>query len=206
MSLFRSLFGPTDQLATCSADKSIKLWDVGAGKLLHSLSTIGENIHIKWSPSGQYLVFCNNNNMVSLVQLDPNTTKPHVLKSINFSMDINAIEWERNSERFLLGYQRGTIEVVQVPNLTTVASLPCHSTTIFNVAFDPKYKYIATGAADSVVRLWSTSDMVNVRSFTRLESATCTDKADATEKDGEGAGRTQCRQREKRSLTPIILV
>ena len=159
-------------LASCSQDKTVKLWDTrGSGRLLYSMHTLGPNLHLKWSPCGRFLLLLNSNNLVSLIAWDPATHKLSVIKSFGFTLDINDMEWAAGSERAVLGHQNGSLEVVSVPGLTKVASIPAHGSTVFALAMDPRGKLLATGAADSLVHLWSVEDMVCVRSLGRLDDS-----------------------------------
>lgn len=44
-----------DILATCSADKTVRLWDVRSAIPIESIGTAGENINICWHPAGTFL-------------------------------------------------------------------------------------------------------------------------------------------------------
>lgn len=48
-----------DLLATASGDKSVRIWDIRAGKCSQMISTKGENINITWSPDGNAIAAGN---------------------------------------------------------------------------------------------------------------------------------------------------
>ncbi len=166
--------GHADLIASCSMDKSVKLWDTKPGAnpaLLFSLATLGVNLHLKWSPCGRWLILLNQQNLVSLIAFDPLTRKLQVTKSMGFNLDVNDVEWSRDSERVMLGHMTGSVEVLAVPALTKLSTIPAHPTTIFALQLDPKGKYLATGAADSLVHLWDSEELVCLRSFPRLDDS-----------------------------------
>ncbi len=133
--------GSTQLLASCSTDKTVRLWDLADAKnpaLLQTVNTIGSNLHVRWSPCGRWLALINAANLVSLLSFDAATRKLAITRSVGFSNDVNAIEWARDSSRIMLGYAVGTLEVVTVPTLAKESSIKAHGTTVFALQLDPR--------------------------------------------------------------------
>ncbi|MBA0597011.1 hypothetical protein Gotur_014794 [Gossypium turneri] len=63
----------------------------------------------------------------------------------------------------------GTVEVLAYPLLRPVDTLMAHTAGCYCIAIDPTGRYFAVGSADSLVSLWDISEMLCVRTFTKLE-------------------------------------
>ncbi|KAI5321441.1 hypothetical protein L3X38_030512 [Prunus dulcis] len=63
----------------------------------------------------------------------------------------------------------GTVEVLAYPSLRPVDTLMAHTAGCYCIAIDPLGRYFAVGSADSLVTLWGISEMLCVRTFTKLE-------------------------------------
>jgi THO complex subunit 3 len=97
----------TDRLATASADKSVRMWDIRAGsKCTASIPTSGDNINIVWSPDGTTIAVGNRDDVVSFID----ARKFKVIKTIKFSFEVNEIEWEPSGKKFYVTTGLGTVE------------------------------------------------------------------------------------------------
>ncbi|KAJ6313781.1 hypothetical protein OIU78_017431 [Salix suchowensis] len=72
-------------------------------------------------------------------------------------------------EMFLLTTGNGTVEVLSYPSLQPLETVMAHTAGCYCIAIDPKGRYFAVGSADSLVSLWDISEMLCVRTFTKLE-------------------------------------
>jgi THO complex subunit 3 len=70
---------------------------------------------------------------------------------------------------FFLTTGLGTVEVLSYPSLKPLDTLTAHTAGCYCIAIDPKGRYFAVGSADSLVSLWDISDMLCLRTFTKLE-------------------------------------
>ncbi|KAK7825319.1 tho complex subunit 3 [Quercus suber] len=76
------------------------------------------------------------------------------------------LQRERNDNRALA---RCTVEVLAYPSLRPLDTLVAHTAGCYCIAIDPMGRYFAVGSADSLVSLWEISEMLCVRTFTKLE-------------------------------------
>lgn len=56
----------TNKLAICSDEKPVEFWDVRAPKAATKLTSLGGNINMAWSPSGNYVAVGNKSDYLSV--------------------------------------------------------------------------------------------------------------------------------------------
>lgn len=79
-----------DLLSTASGDKTVRIWDVRAGKCSTIINTKGENINITWSPDGNTIAVGNKEDLVTFI--DTRTHK--VCAEEQFNFEVNVRRWK----------------------------------------------------------------------------------------------------------------
>ncbi|CAM8934830.1 hypothetical protein QQ045_014221 [Rhodiola kirilowii] len=154
-----------DLVATASGDKTVRLWDARSGKCSQQAELSGENINITYKPDGTHVAVGNRDDELTI--LDVRKFKP--IHKRKFNYEVNEIAWNMTGEMFFLTTGNGTVEVLTYPSLKPLDTLMAHTAGCYCIAIDPIGRYFAVGSADSLVSLWDISEMLCVRTFTKLE-------------------------------------
>jgi len=155
------------QLATASSDKTVRIWDLRqAPTPCVSISTIGENISIAWSPEGNLLAVGNKDDVITI--LDARKFKATRIQK--FLHEVNEFAWDNAGKYLWMTTELGTVEIF-TPDLKRVKSFHAHPSNVYCIEFDKSNKYFAVGSADAIVSLYSLPEMICVRTFNRLEYA-----------------------------------
>ncbi|KAB1215005.1 THO complex subunit 3 [Morella rubra] len=177
-----------DLIATASGDKTVRLWDARSGKCSQLAELSGENINITYKPDGTHVAVGNRDDELTI--LDVRKFKP--IHKRKFSYEVNEIAWNMTGEMFFLTTGNGTVEVLAYPSLQPLDTLVAHTAGCYCIARSHRkvcleallavfrfslvkmaacypYIYFAVGSADSLVSLWDISEMLCVRTFTKLE-------------------------------------
>lgn len=75
-----------ETLATASADKTVKIWDIRSGKCTRTIKTNGANINIAWSPDGSSIAVGNKLDVLNLI--DAKTFK--IIKTMKFQFEVQS--------------------------------------------------------------------------------------------------------------------
>ena len=154
-----------DRLATISADKSLRLWDIRAGsRCVANVAMSGENINVNWHPDGTCLAVGNRDDVVSFV--DARTHK--VTRTEKYPYEVNEIAWDKSGDVFYLTTGLGTVEVLAYPELTHMHTIRAHTAGLYCMSFDPSRPRVALGSADALVSLWDLDEFTCLRTFSRL--------------------------------------
>jgi len=160
-----------DQLATACGDKTVRIWDVRTGKESHRINTPGENINVTWSPDGKQIVVGNRSD--ELCFIDCKMPSPDLVKSMTqkFQYEVNEIAYHPTGEYLFITTGNGTIEVLKCPTMTPYRKQFAHTANCYCVDFDPQGRFLCVGAADAIVSLWDSSELMCLRTFTNLQWA-----------------------------------
>lgn len=162
-------FHPTDPniLASASSDKSVNLWDTRTGKKTHSEKTKGANFNIGWKSNGDKLAIGSIDNSVAIYDVRNWQQE----KLLQFKMNVYELAWDNLGSIFFVCTSLGHVLTFDGndPNLPPLMTLECHTGSCYCIAFDPKNRYFATGAADTFVFLWDLQELAPVNSYNHLE-------------------------------------
>eukprot|EP01121_Diplochlamys_sp_Union-15-3_P011975 TRINITY_DN3523_c0_g1_i4.p1 TRINITY_DN3523_c0_g1~~TRINITY_DN3523_c0_g1_i4.p1 ORF type:complete len:250 (-),score=41.20 TRINITY_DN3523_c0_g1_i4:61-810(-) len=159
----------TNELATCSRDKNIKMWDVKTGKLIHTQTTNGENINMDWSPDGSTIavVLANKNKEDQVSWIDIRQWKS--FRTLKFPFVTNAIRWNYNGNFFAVSSGSGSIHILKYPTLENFRELGAHTGSIYCLEMDPLGGLMAAGSADSLVSIWCQRELACIRTINNFE-------------------------------------
>mmetsp|Transcript_27530 Transcript_27530/g.60950 ORF Transcript_27530/g.60950 Transcript_27530/m.60950 type:complete len:309 (+) Transcript_27530:156-1082(+) len=151
------------RLAICGDDKNVEIWDVRGSRAAMKIPTMGNNINVAWSPSGNNIVVGNRNDVLTVIDV----RKGQQLTKKKFLYEVNELAWSANDQYLFSatgGDGVGAVDVLSMENgeLTVVDTIVGHVSNSINLKVDPLYRRMAVGSLDLSISLWD------------LESLTCT--------------------------------
>ena len=151
----------TRGLASGSADKSLRFWDVSSGTLTQAIGGYASEIEdISWSPGGTLIAGGINDGTLAIWNAGDGTLAAPIFNFL--SSDVDALAWSPGGTLLATGndasdvniWDKDTAPATGVPT----ATLTGHTDQIYAVAWSPDGSLLASGGKDYTVRLWNTSD------------------------------------------------
>jgi WD40 repeat protein len=142
-------------VATGSFDKTVKLWDLAAGKEVRTLG--GKNGHqnqvlsVAFSPSGDLLATGGSDNVVKLWDLPsakPAATFAHAVAATRAAVSADG-------KGVVIAYADGAIKLWSVPDAKPGPTLTGHSGAVTGVAFAPNGQTVVSVGEDRTLRYWN---------------------------------------------------
>eukprot|EP00842_Homolaphlyctis_polyrhiza_P001410 jgi/Hompol1/226/HPOL_000681-RA len=131
-----------EKLATASADRSVKLWDLRSPRsAVQTIQTKGENINITWNPNGTVVAVGDK---------------------------VNEIKWNYSGDLLYLTMGDGYVKILDYPSLKPQHSFRAHTSNAYVIDFDPSGKYFATGGADALVAIWEPDTFTCIKTISSL--------------------------------------
>ena len=158
----------TNRLATVSADKTLRFWDVRAGgRAVATVALTDENINVAWSPDGAQVAVGNRDDVFAFV--DAKTHKV-TRTTAKFPYQVNDACWNKAGDVFYLTTADGFAEALRFPALEPLHRMKGHTSSVYAMALDPARDRVAFGGADALVSVWDTHDCVCVGVVDRLQA------------------------------------
>ena len=154
-----------DRLATISADKSLRLWDIRAGsRCVANVAMSGENINVNWQP-GRHLPGGGQPRRRGQVSSTRAQGDAHGEVPVRGERDRLGRVRRRLLPHHRLGHGGGAFVRLKLTHLHTIRA---HTAGLYCMAFDASRPRMALGSADALVSLWDLDEFTCLRTFSRL--------------------------------------
>ncbi|KJE91395.1 transducin family protein/WD-40 repeat family protein [Capsaspora owczarzaki ATCC 30864] len=153
-------------ISTCSHDRTVRIWDVRAGKVANVIQTEGgANIGLAWSPDGQTIAVGNRDDIISFIDV----RQAKVLKRLDPEVEANEMAWNAEGDIFYISTGLGAVQMYQFPSMTRINTVQAHTGNCVCIRFDPKGRFFATGSADSLVSIWDAYELICLRTVQQFD-------------------------------------
>lgn len=135
-----------------SGDKTINLWNLGSGKLLHTFEAHSNWVRcVAFSPQSELLASCSADKTIKLWQLS-NYKLIHTLTG--HSNGVSSVTFSPDEQTLISGGDDEKLKLWDVSSGNQTHNLTQHSGSVLSVTVSSDGKTIATGCGDQIVRLW----------------------------------------------------
>ena len=140
-------------LASMSADRTIRLWDIATGTHIHTLSGHQSYIYsVAFSPDGLTLASGSENGKIRLWNV---TTGQYRVTLEGHQSSVYSVAFSSDGSTLASGSSDQTIRLWNATTGLYKVTLEGHSETINSVAFSSDGSTLASGSSDRTIRLWN---------------------------------------------------
>ncbi len=155
-------------LASASADKTIKVWQLNTGQELHTLwGHTDAVLSIAISPDGEILASGSADKTIKIWQL---STGRELRTLRGHSSQVYSVAISPNGDILASGSEDKAIAIWQISTgrlLRTIGGwFSGHSDIVRAVAIHPRGQSLASGSADKIIKIWQLGTGKELRSFT----------------------------------------
>ena len=172
--VYRAIFSPDEKLlASSSRDRTARIWDVASGRELHQLGGFRCSVKaVAFSSDGQTVAASGNDGMLKLWDVKTGAELKSLvhINSADIDMATYSFVFSRDGKKIYAGNGDGTISEWDVASGKEVRFWKAHDYSAFRLLFSPDYRLLAS-FGDSVVKLWDTSTLREVRSLSMSRTA-----------------------------------
>ncbi|XP_058742769.1 uncharacterized WD repeat-containing protein C17D11.16 isoform X1 [Vicia villosa] len=154
-------------LASASADKSVKIWDVVAGKCTLTMEHHTDKVQaVAWNHHRQHVLLSGS--FDHTVTLKDVRNPSHSGCTWSVGADVESLAWDPHAENlFAVSLEDGTIKCYDVRNAMSNATseqsatftLHAHDKSVTSLAYNMSApNLLATGSTDKTVKLWDLSN------------------------------------------------
>ncbi|KAF3889031.1 MULTISPECIES: serine/threonine-protein kinase [Nostocales] len=140
-------------LASGSEDKTIKIWQAGTGKLLHTLKSHSENVRaVTLSADGQTLVSGSGDNTIKIWQ----TRTGQLLNTLRGHLQpVWSVTLSRDGQTLVSGSEDKTIKIWNVRTGELLKTLNGHKSAVFSLALTPDGLTLISSSQDKTIKIWN---------------------------------------------------
>ncbi|KAK3824921.1 MAG: WD40-repeat-containing domain protein [Benniella sp.] len=140
------------QIASCSHDKTVRLWDVRTGTCCHVLTGHASVVNcVVYSPHGDRVASASDDQTVLLWNTDTGDCC-HIL--IGHTHDALCVVYSPRVDQLASSSADSTVRLWDVTRGGCSNVLRGHGKTVCSVVYSPHGNQVATGSHDKTVRLW----------------------------------------------------
>lgn len=153
-------------LASASADKTVKIWDVVSGKCAVTVEHHRDKVQaVAWNHHSPEVLLSGSFDQ-SVVMMDMRSSN-QVSNEWCVTADVESLAWDPHSEHsFVVSLENGTVQGfdVRASSDTDSSSKPsftlhAHDKAVSSVSYNPAApNFLATGSTDKTVKLWDLSN------------------------------------------------
>ena len=149
-------------LASGSDDKTVKLWNVEAGKKLETIPGYSKYVEdVVFSPDDQLLATSTYNGKIVVWKINPSnefTKYRFIRKQASMSDNLRQVRdlaFSPNGKLLASASDDDTIKLWNPQTGNLIRTLKGHSSNVTSVAISPDGKLLASGSDDYTVKLWN---------------------------------------------------
>ncbi|KAI9761384.1 MAG: Tripartite DNA replication factor [Chaenotheca gracillima] len=157
----RVAWNPTKEaeLASCSTDGTVRIWDVRSKGCVAEVKTGGEAFTLAWSPDGSNIIVGRKDDALLDLTLSPEAP-PISSAPLPQPVQTNQTTFSHSGKELLLTTGTGSVKILDYPSLSPLYTIPAHTSSCFCLELCPRAKFLAVGGSDALISLWDTTDWV----------------------------------------------
>ncbi|KAK7721554.1 hypothetical protein SLS57_005234 [Botryosphaeria dothidea] len=162
----RVAWNPTREaeLASCSADGTVRFWDVRSKNAVGKVEVGGDAFTLAWRPDGSELVVGRKDDVLVPISRSTFTALPNHRQTVQTNQ--TAFSW--TGQELFLTTGEGQVKIVDYPSMNILHVLNAHTSSCYSVDFSPTAEYLAIGGSDALITLWDTRDWICQRTLTNM--------------------------------------
>jgi THO complex subunit 3 len=173
------LFNPVREfeLASCSADGTVRFWDTRTKNCVSKLEVGGEPFTLAWSTDGSVVIAGTKVRIARVYRelmltggqgdvLIPVSTSipssPTILSRHKQNQQTNQTTFSNAHppQDLLITQGDGSVKILDYPSLVPLHNISAHTSSCTAISYCPSGKYVAVGGSDAMISLWDTTDWV----------------------------------------------